>query len=110
MDTLDIVFLGILCCIIGAGYLFRQHKAARVFVVAILFCVSFGSVLSIATFGPRSAIKQHEREVGLSSKEFVEGVSSASKVAGLCYPYVALSIIGLALMAMLGEPKGRKNA
>jgi hypothetical protein len=109
MDTFDIVFLGILCCLIGAGYLFRQHRAVRLVVVFILFCISFGSVMSLATIAPRSAISQHEREGGQASKDFVEGVSSATKLSGLYYPYVALSTVGLALMAMLSQKKGRKD-
>ena len=110
MDTLDIILLGVLCCLIGVGFLFRQRKVVRLLVVFILFCISFGSVMSLASFGPRLSISQHERQGGQSSKDFVEGVSFATKIAGLHYPYILLSTVGLALMAVLGQKKGRDDS
>jgi hypothetical protein len=110
MDTLDIILLGLLCCIIGAGFLFRQQRIIRLVVVFILFCISFGSVMSLSTFGPRLAVSQHERQGGQSSKDFAEGVSSATKIAALYHPYILLSTVGLALMAVLSQMKGRDDA
>ncbi|MBI3417149.1 MAG: hypothetical protein HY043_17805 [Verrucomicrobia bacterium] len=110
MDTIDIILLGGLCCVISAGCLFRKQRIVRLLVVFILFCISFGSVMSLSTFGPRLAIGQHDRQSGQSSKEFVEGVSLATKIAGLYYPYVLLSTVGLALMAVLSQKKGRDDA
>jgi hypothetical protein len=110
MDTLDIILLGVLSCLIGAGFLFRQRRIVRLVVVFILFCVSFGSIFSLATFGPRLAISQHERQGGHPSEEFVRGVSSATKTAGLFYPYVLLSTVGLALIAVSNQKRGREGA
>ena len=110
MNTLDIILLGLICCLIDAGVLFRQKKIVRLVVVFILFCISFGSVMSLSTFGPRLTVSQHERHGGQSSKEFAEGVLSATKIAGLYYPYVLVSTVGLALMAVLNRRKGRENA
>lgn len=109
MDTLDSILLGVLCSLIGAGFLFRQRQAVRFIVVFLLFCISFGSVMSLAAFGPRLATSQHEWQIGQSSKDFREGASSATKIAALYYPYVLLSIFGLALMALTGRKKGRDN-
>ena len=64
MDTFGIILLGVLCCIIAAGFLFRQQRVVRLVVVFILFCISFGSVMSLSTFGPRLAVSQHERQGG----------------------------------------------
>ena len=110
MDTLDIILLGALCCLIGTGFLFRQKRIVRLVVVFILFCISFGSVMSLSTFGPRLAVSQHEQQDGQSSKDFVEGVSSTAKIGSHYYPYVLLSTIGLALMAVLSQKKGRDDA
>lgn len=109
MDTFDIILLGVLCCFICAGFLFRQLRIVQLFVVFILFCISFGSVMSLSTFGPRMAVSQYERQGGQASKDFLEGVSSAAKIAGHYYPYVLLSTAGLALMALLSRKKGRDD-
>jgi hypothetical protein len=66
--------------------------------------------MSLSTFGPRLAVRQHEREAGASSKDFVEGVASVSKIDGLYFPYVLLSTVGLALLAVVGQKRGRDDA
>jgi hypothetical protein len=105
MNTLDIVLLGGLCCLIAVGFLFRQHRAVRLLVIAILFCISFGSIMTLSTFGGRLAVAQHERTDGQASKEFVEGVVSVVKIDGMYFPYVLLSTVGLGLLAITSQKR-----
>ena len=109
MDTFDIILLGGLCGLIGAGAWFRNRRIVRLVVVFILFCISFSSVILLTTFGPRSAVSQREQQGGTPSMDFAEGVSSATRISRLYYPYIMLSTVGLTALAVLSPKKGRDD-
>ncbi len=109
MDTIDIILLGGLCSLIGAGYLFRHLIAVRLSVVTILVCIGFGSFICLSMFSPRLIVNRYERLEGKPTKDIEEGVRFAMKVAGVYAPYALLSMAGLALMAVLNPRKTRSD-
>jgi hypothetical protein len=109
MDTFDFIGLGLLCGMIGVGWLCRHRRVIRLAVVIILLGISGGAVITLATFGPRSAISQHEQAGQPVSKDFIEGAASATRFASSFYPYVLLATVGLALMAVSCREKCRND-
>jgi hypothetical protein len=110
MNSFDLGFLGLLCCLIGAGFLFRNRTPVRFAVVGILFCVCFGSAMLLSMGPPRSLFDTARPHAGEPREEFYQGVREGSEHSQLLAPYLMLSSVGLALMAAVGQGRGRKIA
>jgi hypothetical protein len=105
MDIFDITLLASLCCLIGVAVLFRHRKPVRIVVVVLLLLTTCFSILALDGFSPRLAVSLHEREGGKWSEDFRDGVLSATRVSRPYYPYILVSSMGLALIAIIGPKR-----
>ena len=107
MHALDITLFVFLCCVIGCGVLFRERRWVRILSALILLLTTCVSVFSLSAFSPRLAFSLHEREGGRWSEDFRDGVLLSARVSRPYYPYIMISAVGLALVAVISQR--RKN-
>jgi hypothetical protein len=109
LGNLDILLLGALTCLIGVAVLSKQRKAIQIGVALILLFTAGFSVLTLDAFAPRLAVSQHERTGGKWSEDFRDGVVAVTRVSRPYHPYIVISSIGLAVIAILGQKRKRDH-
>lgn len=110
MDTADFAFLGLICCVVAIGLLFRERRIVRLAVVIFLACVGCGSALLLSMGPPRSLFDPDRPHTGEPREEFHQGVREATKHSQLLAPYVMISTVGLVLMAIVGQRRVRAGS
>lgn len=110
MDTVDLAFLGLICCVIAVGFLFRERRIVRLAVVIILACIGCGSASLLSMGPPRSLFDPDRLHTGEPREEFHQGVREAAKHSQLLAPYVMISTVGLALMGIVGQRRVQTGA
>lgn len=103
MDVFDIAVLGMICCLIGVGFLFRNLSGVRLAVLIILFGINFGCGVILFSGPPRSLFDPAHRHTEEPRQEFLQGVAQGSRAAALLSPYIMVSSVGLLLVGLMGH-------
>ena len=101
MQSVDALLLGFLCLAIAVSVFFRRHRAVRGLALLLFVGMIWGALFELYAFAPRLAMSQHQRSGKQWSAEVSEGAAVVTEVSRPWYPYIFVSSVGLAVLALL---------